>query len=253
MFHEYLKYEYDITISTFNFEELLNCKDDIAETYYTKYDLKRKFNRYLKNGYYPYYKESGRNYYPKVLSALNQVIDVDLPAIFNIDYESTRQIKKLLSVISRIAPFSPNISKLSRDLNMNRSSILTFIDYLENADVLSIIKSKRKSDSALTKPDKILLENTNLLFALGHSSSNKGTIRETFVVNALKSSYHISTPAKGDILLDQKYTIEIGGKSKNMHQIYDMPNPILIKDDIVNGGNGILPMWMLGLLKNNQA
>ncbi|MEE9438495.1 MAG: AAA family ATPase [Saprospiraceae bacterium] len=247
-FHEYLMYEYDINVPTFDFDNLLKSKDLLAEDYYEKHDIKRKFNSYLKKGYYPYFKESGKNYYPKMMSALNQVIDIDLPAIFNIDYESTRQIKKLLSVISRIAPFSPNIAKLSRTLNIPRSSILLFIDYLESADVISVIKSGKKSDSAMTKPDKILLENTNLLYALS-GSTNKGTIRETFVINALKGNHAIATPAKGDVMLDRKYTIEIGGKSKNVSQIYDMPNPILIKDDIVNGGEGILPMWMLGFLK----
>ncbi len=246
-FHEYLRYEHDITIPTVDFETLLKSTDDFAEAYYHKYDLSRKFNSYLKKGYYPYSKNSGKNYYPKLLSALNQVIDIDLPAIFNIDYESTRQIKKLLSVISRIAPFTPNVSKLSRDLGISRNSILLFIDYLESADVISTIKSGKKSDSAMTKPDKILLENTNLIYALAHDA-NKGTIRETYVVNALKANHTVTTPAKGDILLDQKYTIEIGGKSKSMHQIYDMPNPILIKDDIVSGGDGVLPMWMLGFL-----
>ncbi len=248
-FSEYVRYEYGIELPLYDFETLLTSKDDIVDKYYEKLDIKRKFNIYLKKGYYPYYKEAGKNYYPKLMSTLNQVIEIDLPAIFHLDYESTRQIKKLLSVISRIAPFTPNISKLSRNLGISRSRILMFIDYLESADVITVIKSRKKSDSAMTKPDKILLENTNLIYAIAGGTQNSGTIRETYVVNALKASHTVSTPAKGDILLDQKYTIEIGGPSKNMHQIYDMPNPILIKDGIVNGPDGVLPMWMLGFLK----
>jgi uncharacterized protein len=74
-------------------------------------------------------------------------------------------------------------------------------------------------------------------------------MRETFIINALKQKHNISTPAKGDLLLDQKYTIEIGGPSKKFHQIADMANPILITDGIAHGSDGIIPMWMLGLMK----
>ncbi len=247
-FREYLMYEHKIDIPSYTFDELLENGINIYEAYYTKYDLSRKFNAYLKKGYYPYYKESKSAYYSKMMTTLNQVIEIDLPAIFNIDYESTRQIKKLLSVISKIAPFEPNITKLSRDLKMTRNMVLKAIDIMAHADVISVITSGRKSDSAMTKPDKILLNNTNMLYALSTASERIGTIRETFVVNALKNKYPIATPAKGDILLDGKYTVEIGGKSKMFSQIYDMPNPVLIKDGVEEPRTNVVPIWMLGLL-----
>jgi hypothetical protein len=38
----------------------------------------------------------------------------------------------------------------------------------------------------LGKVDKIYLENTNLLYGLADTNSNKGNIRETFFLNQLK-------------------------------------------------------------------
>ncbi len=175
-----------------------------------------------------------------------------MTAIFKIDYESAHQIKKLLALISRIVPFSPNVSKLSRDLSISRNSVLTYLDYLAEADIIYGLKSMTKSDSALTKPDKIYLENTNLLYAFDVSSVNSGTIRETFVMNNLSRAGIVSTPTKGDFMIDEKYVIEVGGANKTFHQLSGMPNAILVKEGISRGGTGIIPMWILGLLETKR-
>ncbi len=216
-------------------------------------DLGRKLNTYLKKGYYPYYKESGNKYHDRLQSVILQVIDSDMTVhIFKTDYESARQIKKLLALISRIVPFSPNVSKLSRDLSMSRNSVLTYLDYLEEADIIYGLKSMTKSDSALTKPDKIYLENTNLLYAFDIASVNSGTIRETFVMNNLNRAGVVSTPTKGDFMIDEKYVIEVGGTNKTFHQLSGMPNAILVKEGISRGGTGIISIWMIGLLETKR-
>ncbi|MBK9565233.1 MAG: AAA family ATPase [Saprospiraceae bacterium] len=251
-FNEFVAFEYKEELPNFSLEELLKNHAEIYDEYYERLDLSRKFNSYLKKGYYPYYKESGNKYHDRLQSVILQVIDSDMAAIFKIDYESARQIKKMLALIARIVPFSPNVSKLSRDLSMSRNSVLTYLDYLSEADIIYGLKSMVKSDSALTKPDKIYLENTNLLYAFDVASVNNGTIRETFVMNTMSRSGHVSTPAKGDFMIDEKYVIEVGGANKTFHQLSGMPNSILVKEGISKGAKGVLPMWMLGLLKTKR-
>ena len=248
-FAEYCKYQYNLELPSFTFDQLLKDQLVLYDEIYHAHDIKRKFSSYLKHGYYPFFKEAGRKYHDRLLAVIMQVLDVDMHALLNIDYESNRQIKKLLALLSRLNPYSPNISKLSRDLSLSRVSILNFLDFLAEAGILNILKSGNKSDSSLTKPDKIYFENTNLLYAFDPFNVSSGTLRETFVFNTLKATGHdISTPAKGDFLLDKNYTLEVGGKGKTFHQIHDMPNPVLIKDDIEIGGKDILPMWTLGFL-----
>lgn len=246
-FREYLRYGHGVSIRPIALHEMVSDYAAITDKYYDDYDIGRHFPAYLRRGYYPYYKEAGRRYHDRLLSSLNQVIDVDLPAVYRMDYESTRMIKRLLAVIARIAPFTPNVSKLSRDIGTSRMSVLSFMDYLDSADVIRLLRSGRKSDAATTKPDKILIDNTNLLYAL-EAKPNMGTVRETFVANALAAKVEVSIPAKGDFLVDQTYTVEVGGPNKTFHQLQDMPNPLLVKDGITHGADGVLPMWMLGLL-----
>jgi len=251
-FSEFVAFEHKEELPNFSLDELLENQTEIYDEYYERLDLSKKFNTYLKKGYYPYYKESGNKYHDRLQSVILQVIDSDMAAIFKIDYESARQIKKLLALISRIVPFSPNVSKLSRDLAMSRNSVLTYLDYLSEADIIYGLKSMVKSDSALTKPDKVYLENTNLLYAFDVASVNSGTIRETFVMNTLSRAGMVSTPAKGDFMIDEKYVIEVGGANKTFHQLSGMPNAILVKEGISRGGTGIIPMWLLGLLKTKR-
>lgn len=246
-FREYLRYDYGIDIPAIDFDTMLHAYDSITDDYYDRYELGKHLDTYLLKGYYPYHREAGHKYRDRLLSVIHQVIDIDLPSVYKIDYETTRMIKRLLVVIARITPFTPNIAKLSRDLGISRVSTLSYLDYLDRADVITTLKSGRKSDAVTTKPDKILLDNTNLLYAL-ESKPNKGTIRETFVTNALSSKYKTSIPAKGDLMIDQRYTVEIGGPNKTFKQLLDMPNPVLIKDDIIHGAEGVLPMWMIGLV-----
>jgi len=176
------------------------------------------------------------------------VIEVDLPPIFNVDYAAIRQIKKLLSLISRIAPFTPNIAKLARDLEMSRNSLLQYIDFLDQAGLINTLKSNKKSDSVFAKPDKIYLENTNIAHAVAISGVSIGTARETFVRNTLSVMHDCATPAAGDVMVDDSYVFEIGGRSKTFKQILNVPNAYLIKDIYTDDGSEAIPMWLLGML-----
>ena len=67
------------------------------------------------------------------------------------------------------------------------------------------------------------------------------------MMNALSRSGHVSTP-----LIDEKFVIEVGGANKTFHQLSGMPNAILVKEGISRGSTGVLPMWILGLLKTKR-
>ena len=247
-FREFIHFEYGLALPGYTIDELIKNHMDIASDVLDKIDIPKAFKKYLNKGYYPFYKESGKKYHERISSIINQVIDVDLPPIFNIDYNSTRQVKKLLAVISRLSPFSPNIAKLSRDLGISRNSLLAFIDYLDSASIINTLKSNRKSDSVLTKPDKIFLENTNIAYAMTMTEPNIGNLREAFVMNTLSPTYNPSTPQKGDFMINDRYVIEVGGPNKTRHQIYGIPNAYLVQDGVLKGGVGNIPMWLFGFL-----
>lgn len=248
-FREYLHFEYDIRVAPISYGDLIVDHVAMANELVAAHpDVLRYFHRYLSMGYYPFYLESRRKYHDRIRSVVSQVIEVDLPPIFSIDYVTVRQLKKLLSVISRIAPFSPNVSKLSKELSIGRNRILHFIDYLDSAALIHVLKSARKSDSVMAKPDKIYLNNANLVHAMSLDSPNVGTIRETFLMNALSVTEKVSTPIRGDFMINETHIAEVGGKSKTTHQIHGVPNAFLVKDGIEVGYSGAVPLWMFGMM-----
>lgn len=84
----------------------------------------------------------------------------------------------------------------------------------------------------LNKPDKIYLNNTNLMFALNSDKSDKETQRETFLLNQLQVKHKITYPESGDFLADNKYLIEVGGKRKNTGQLSGKKDSDIAADDI---------------------
>jgi uncharacterized protein len=100
------------------------------------------------------------------------------------------------------------------------------------------------------KPEKIFLNNPNQQFALQGMSAgaNVGTLRETFFVNMVQSFHEVLVPDNGDFLIDSKFTIEIGGKSKKFTQIKQISDSYLVLDEIERGIGKKIPLWLFGFL-----
>ena len=106
----------------------------------------------------------------------------------------------------------------------------------------------RKMPDDIQKPDKILLNNTNLINALGLSQNDVGTQRETFFLNQLSFRHSINYSEKADFLVNKKHVFEIGGKGKNKTQIAGSKSAYLALDDIETGFGNKIPLWLFGFL-----
>ena len=123
-----------------------------------------------------------------------------------------------------------------------------YLYYLEEARLLHLLQPKNYSVASLQKPEKIYLNNTNLLYALSEENPNSGTIREVFFYNQLSGLYNLSQSKEADFLVDNKYTFEVGGKNKTTSQIQGVENSWLVKDDIVQPVGRTIPLWLFGFL-----
>jgi hypothetical protein len=102
--------------------------------------------------------------------------------------------------------------------------------------------------NSLQKPDKIFLENTNLMYVLAEEKIEIGNVRETFVLNQLKKDYKVLFSQESDFLVEDKYTFEIGGKNKKRNQIKNIDNSYIIADNIEYGTDRRIPIWLFGFL-----
>jgi len=113
--------------------------------------------------------------------------------------------------------------------------------------MLLLINEPLKGIKKINRPDKIYLNNTNLLYAYCQNSK-KGTIRETFSANQVSQKSHLVISKQGDFTIDNKFRVEIGGKNKDFKQIKDIPNSFLALDDIKIGSRAKIPLWLFGFL-----
>jgi len=49
-------------------------------------------------------------------------------------------------------------------------------------------------------------------------------------------------------LIDEKFTLEVGGKNKKFNQIKDLPHSFLALDDSGIGEGAKVPLWLFGFL-----
>lgn len=248
-FREFLFFDIGLDLPILELQDLLNNHKDIAREQTAAIGKPiREFENYLKYGAYPYFLENKDSYLQKLIQTINIILETDLNVVENMPYEDSRKIKKLLVAIAQSAPFTPNITKLSERLGMSRGFLLNAIKLLNRADLVIELFKPTKGIGALTKPEKLYLNNTNLLYALGKQNTEVGTLRETFFANQVKNNYDIHLAEKGDFLVDRKFTFEIGGKGKTSKQIKGIENSFVVRDDMEVGSLNIIPLYLFGFL-----
>ena len=189
------------------------------------------------------------DYYTRIEQVTNFVIETELPLLRKVDIANIRKIKALVSIIASSIPFEVDASKLSRLIGTGRDTVIEYMQHLEDARIFNLLYSDVRSVGKLTRPDKIYLENANLLYALSSSEVNIGTARETFVVNQLKIKYDVEYgKQQGDFKVDGKYTFEVGGKDKTFSQIAGVRNSFVLSDDIETPLGRRLPIWSVGFI-----
>lgn len=247
-FREFIGFETGLALPSYSFKEILANHNQIAIDLLSKIKPIPLFLDYLQFGAYPYFKENKNSYYQKLENTINLVIEIDINAVYNISYELIVILKKLLIAIATSAPFTPNVTKLSERIGTTRVVLIESIKQLEKAGLINSLYKNTKGIGALTKPEKIYLNNPNLMYALAKEGVNIGNLRETFFVNQFKEMHKINLAEKGDFLIDDKYTFEVAGKDKSQKQIKDVTDAYLAKDNIEIGVGNIIPVWLFGFM-----
>ncbi|WLD24712.1 ATP-binding protein [Flavobacterium dauae] len=240
--------ELTTTLEPLILEEILRNHQDISGSIVAQIKILPEFKKYLEYGYYPFYKEGLKVYPMRLQNVVNTVLENDLPAVENIEYNTVYKIKKMLMIIASLVPFSPNIAKLSAEIETNRANTIRYLDYLQKAGLTINLLSSKKGMSLMNKPDKIYLDNTNLQYALALSGVNEGNLRETFFANQIKTLHHLRTSQQGDFVVNDKYTFEVGGVNKHFDQIKNIKGSFVVTDNTETGFGNRIPLWLFGLM-----
>ena len=247
---EYLELSFDISLKSYTLDEILHSHENIAneiiQTLPNKKILKF-YDEFLKVGAYPFYFEDKDKYVDRIIETINTILHTDLSKLFMIQPDKIDTLKKLLLTICVSKPLEFSIEKLSSTIGITKTTLYKYIEYLDDAELIKQITHEGKRFAALRKSDKLYLANTNLFEALC-ISKDIGTLRETYFVSNVCTKHKLHYLDKGDFLIDEKYTVEIGGKNKGFEQIKDLPNSYVVSDDIEVGFGNKIPLWLFGFL-----
>ncbi len=229
----------------YSLEEILSDHEHIVKQILPKISPTRYFQDYIHHGFYPFFQEH-RNYSENLLKTMNMMTEVDILLVKQIELKYLTKIKKLFYQLAEEGPKAPNVSKLAKDIETSRATVMNYIKYLTDARLLNMIYPE--NEEFPKKPSKVMLHNSNLLYAIYPIHVDKQTAMETFFVNSLWKDHKVNQRGR-----DPYYLVD--GKLKFRICDADLHNKIRYANDIVYarynteiGRNNQIPLWLLGFL-----
>ncbi len=247
---EFMELQLNIKLNTYTLEELtLNhtaYADEINKKL-SKEKILKLYHDYITFGAYPYYLNDIKSYNQKMVDTINTILYTDVALLYKVPASKVELLKKLLLTICVSKPLELSIEKLSAKVGVSKVTLYNYIDYLHRAELLRHITYEAKRFKSMQKPDKLYLAHPNLFGALC-KKSEVGTMRETFFASMVSAGYSIYYVDRGDFLVDETVTFEIGGKNKSFEQIKELENAFVVSDDIEIGFESRIPLWLFGFL-----
>ena len=178
---------------------------------------------------------------------INTTVEVDIPKYAKMTIAATQKLKKFMYYISKSVPVKINYSDMARDLGLDRDDLPKYLEYLEKAELVSILRMKAKGDAILRKMDKLYLHNPNMAYVLSGELPNTGNSRKTIFFCWTKEIFETLESPISDFEIEGK-TFEVGGRKKGKKQIEDAKEGYVVKDNIEYAFDNQVPLWMFGFL-----
>lgn len=242
-FREFLNYKTGSQFRSYRFDEIINNHKEIAEAITAKVMPLAYFDQYLINGFYPYSIDLQSNDCSKLLKHINLALEIDITSLNQIELKYLPKLRKLLKLICSQTPFTPNISKLSSEVETSRATIINYLKYLKNARLINLVYAKG-DENTQKKPECVYAHNTNILYAVSPDNFGVDNIRKTFFCNQVSSTNIITSSKTGDFLVDGIYDFSVGGK---YHEATSMDTYAAVGRIDVGKENKI-PLWLFGFL-----
>lgn len=244
-FREFISLKTGIELPRFSLEQIIADHETLQRQILSKVSPKQYLQDYLHHGYYPFFQEQ-RNYSENLLKTMNMITEVDILLIKKIELKYLTKIKKLFYLLACNANKAPNISTLAKEIHTSRATIMKYIKYLADARLINILYNTEPAPNR--KPAKVVLHNTNLMYAIYPIQVQQQDVMETFLINALWEKHTINCTKK-----PHTYTID----NQQQFIVYDamaerQPTPIAdniyIRYNTEIGRNNQIPLWLLGFL-----
>ncbi len=242
-FREFLNFRTGEEFPKLNLEDILNRHRKIVPDIINKVRPLAYFPEYLKSGFYPYFIKNPEFYSESLLRHVNLALEIDVTYLNQIELKYLSKLRKLLQLIGGQMPFSPNVSKISAEIETSRATVINYLHYLKNARLINLLFST-SSNGQLQKPDQVYLHNTNLLHIVAPDNINNRNLRLTFFYNQVGYHHKLSSSQEDDFKVNNQYNFAVGGKYTQV----EGENRFAAADMIEIGEGNVIPLWLFGFL-----
>ena len=244
-FREFINLMTGNKFRSYTLDEIINDHERIVKTILPKVSPSRFFKDYIHHGFYPFFQEH-RNYSENLLKTMNMMTEVDILLIKQIELKYLTKIKKLFYLLAVDGPKSPNVSQLAADIETSRATVMNYIKYLADARLINMIYPV--CEGFPKKPTKIMLHNSNLMYAIYPINTDGQIAMETFFVNSLWRDHKVNqSPRENFYTVDGTRQFRIINAA-NMAKVRLQPDMIYCRYNSEVGMGNQIPLWLFGFL-----
>ena len=244
-FREFLNLMTGNDFRAYTLEEILADHEHIIKQILPKARPQQYFQDYVHHGFYPFFQER-RNYSENLLKTMNMMTEVDILLIKQIELKYLTRIKRLFYDLAVDGPKAPNISKLANDIDTSRATVMNYIKYLADARLINIIYPYGQSFPK--KPSKVMLHNSNMMYAIYPSRVEQQDVMETFFVNSMWKDHKVNQAGHDNTyLVDGSMKFRVCDATQSSRMRFS-PDTLYARYNTEVGKGNQIPLWLLGFL-----
>jgi len=249
-FREYLNLELNKEFRIYTLDDVVKKHLIISNEITDQISPLPQFRKYLRSGYYPFFRETPELYSGKLNDIITAIIDSELPSLRNVSVSHCNRLKKILMTLYESAPFVPNIRELSNATGIDRNTMVNYLNYLAEADLIRNLFHDASGITRLKKPDRIFPENTNLQYAFHYKMPEMKSINETFLANQLSYNRSLTITENGGLKTEDKRIFFPGEvpPAEREDISFSHENCFFAADDMEFGHGNRIPLWQFGFL-----
>lgn len=244
-FREFLNLQTGNKFKAYTLDEILSDHEHIIKEILPKVSPYKYFKEYIHHGFYPFFQEH-RNYSENLLKTMNMVTEVDILLIKQIELKYLTKIKKLFYLLAVDGSKTPNISQLAHEIKTSRATVMNYIKYLSDARLINMIYPVGQGFPK--KPSKIMMHNSNLMFAIYPIKVEMQDTMETFFVNSMWKDHTVNQDSRSNF-----YTVDNHLKfrvcdANNVERENSSGDMIYARYNTEIGSGRNIPLWLFGFL-----
>lgn len=244
-FREFINLQTGNSFKPYTLDEILRNHEHIIKQILPKVSPMKYFQDYLHHGFYPFFLEN-RNFTENLLKTMNMTTEVDILLIKQIELKYLTKIKRLFYQLAVEGAKAPNVSQLAEEINTSRATVMNYIKYLADARLINMIYPTGQEFPK--KPSKVMMHNSNLMYAIYPIKIDKQEVMETFFVNSLWKGHKVSQTGKDHYFIvdgEKKFRI---CDAQSPNKVRNNPDIIYARYNTEVGKDNRIPLWLLGFL-----